>query len=234
MLWYLLAQLFSTLLELIRLARLSTDEKDLEILILHQQLDVMVRKNTQVIRPSRQEKWSLAVLAAALKKRGRVTTGQLGNVIRIVKPETVINWHRQLVRRKWTQTPVHRGGRPPVDHELVDLIVRLAKENDRWGYGKISGELQKLHYLVSVSTVRNVLKAHNILPAPVRFGSIGWRCFMKHYKDQLLACDFFTVETIRLQTLYVFFFIELRTRRVHLAGVTDHPTGRAGYLAHPY
>ncbi|MCP4081361.1 MAG: transposase [Planctomycetaceae bacterium] len=78
---------------------------------------------------------------------------------------------------------------------------------------------------VSESTVRNMLKAHDILPAPVRFGSIGWRTLMRHYKHQLLACDFFTVETLRLQTLYVFFFIELGTRRVHLAGVTGNPAG---------
>jgi putative transposase len=80
-----------------------------------------------------------------------------------------------------------------------------------------------LGYEVSISTVRNVLKANDILPAPVRFGSIGWRTLMNHYKDQLLACDFFTVETIRMKTLYVLFFIELGTRRVYLAGVTEHP-----------
>jgi putative transposase len=85
--------------------------------------------------------------------------------------------------------------------------------------------LLKLGYDVSESTVRNVLKAQDILPAPVRFGSIGWRTLMNHYKHQLLACDFFTVETLRLQTLYVFFFIELGTRRVHLAGVTASPDG---------
>ena len=98
MLWYLLAQLYSTLLELIRLARISTDEEDLETLILRQQLDVLVRKNAQVISPGRLERWSLAVLAAALKERGRLTARQLGNVIRIVKPETVINWHRRHVQ----------------------------------------------------------------------------------------------------------------------------------------
>jgi transposase InsO family protein len=217
--------LYSTLLELLRLSRLSTDDKDLEILILRQQLDVMVRKNNQVVRPSREEKWSLAVLAAALKKRGRLTTSQLGSVIRVFKPETVIGWHRELVRRKWTQTSANRGGRPPISKELSELIVQLAEENTRWGYGKIAGELQKLGYEVSESTVRNVLKAHDILPAPVRFGSIGWRTLMTHYKDQLLACDFFTVETIRMKTLYVFFFVELGTRRVHLAGVTEHPDG---------
>ena len=94
MLWYILAQLYSTLIELLRLSRLSSDEKKLEILILRQQLDVMTRKSIQVVRPSKEEKGSLTVLAAALKKRGRLTTSRLGRVIRIFKPETVIGWHR--------------------------------------------------------------------------------------------------------------------------------------------
>ena len=106
------------------------------------------------------------------------------------------------------------------------MIIRLARENGRWGYGKIEGELLKLGFTVSVSTVRNALNRHGILPAPVRHGSIGWRHLMAHYKQQLLACDFFTVETIWLQTLYMLFFIKLGTRRVYLAGVTAHPDGR--------
>ena len=174
MLWTILAKLYSTLIELVRLSSLSADEKDLEILILRQQLDVMVRENNQVVRPNKEEKWSLAVLAVVLKKRGRSTTGQLGSVIRIFKPETVIGRHRELVRRKWKQKPVDAGGRPPISQALRDLIVRLAKENMLWGYGKIAGELQKLGYEASESTVRNILKANDILPAPVRFGSIGW------------------------------------------------------------
>ena len=185
----------------------------------------MERKNHQVIKPSRGEKWSLAVLAVALKERSCLTTSQLASVIRIFKPETVIGWHREIARRKWAQTPVNRGGRPPISKELRELIVQLAEENTRWGYGKIAGELQKLGYDVSVSTVRNVLKAHDFLHAPVHFGLIGWRKLLGLYKDQLLACDFFTVETIRMQTLYVLFFIELGTRRVHLAGITEHPDG---------
>ena len=103
------------------------------------------------------------------------------------------------------------------------MILRLARENPRWGYGKIEGELLKLGFQVSRTTIRNVLKRHDITPAPVRSGSIGWRHLMTHYKEQLLACDFFTVETIWLQTLYVLFFIELGTRRVYLAGVTANP-----------
>ena len=225
MLFFLLTRLLTTLIDLLRIARLSSDDKDLEILILRQQLDILARKQTQAVRPNRREKWTLAVLTASLKRRSRLTTNQLDRVLRIFKPATVIGWHRELVRRKWAQNPVDTGGRPPISEELQQLIVQLAKDNTRWGYGKIAGELQKLGYDVCESTVRNVLKAHDILPAPVRFGSIGWRTLMRHYKHQLLACDFFTVETVRLQTLYVFFFIELGTRRVHLAGVTANPDG---------
>ena len=103
------------------------------------------------------------------------------------------------------------------------MILRLARENPRWGYGKIEGELLKLGFEASQTTIRNVLKRHNVELVPVRSGSIGWHHLMAHYKEQILACDFFTVETIRLQTLYVFFFIELSSRRIHLAGVTANP-----------
>ncbi len=103
------------------------------------------------------------------------------------------------------------------------MIVRLAEENPRWGYGKIEGELIKLGIRLSQTTIRNVLNRNGIVPAHVRFGSIGWRHLMKHYKEQIIACDFFTVETIWLKTLYVFFFIELGSRRVHLTGITAKP-----------
>ena len=103
------------------------------------------------------------------------------------------------------------------------MILRLVRENPRWGYGKIEGELLKLGFDASRTTIRNVLKCHKVEPAPVRSGSIGWRQLMTHYKEQILACDFFTVETIWLRTLYVLFFIELSSRRIHLAGVTANP-----------
>jgi hypothetical protein len=105
------------------------------------------------------------------------------------------------------------------------LILQIAKENPRWGYGKIHGELCKLGYAIGRSTVRNVLKRWNIPSAPCRAhqGS-SWKTFLNHYKGQMLACDFFTVETIWLKTIYVLFFIELGTRRIHLAGCTRRPT----------
>jgi transposase InsO family protein len=110
--------------------------------------------------------------------------------------------------------------------ELQELIVRLATENSRWGYSKIHGELLKLGYTISRSSVRHILKRRHIPPSLRRKkqGST-WRSFLGYYANQLIACDFFTVETIRLQTLYVLFFIELGKRRVHLAGCTPHPTG---------
>jgi putative transposase len=224
--WFILAQLFSTLISMVRFGRMSETEKDLEILILRHQLDILERKQKRTIKPNRAEKFILAMLTAQLKKATQRPLGQLRDVIRIFQPETVLRWHRELVRRKWTFKRKVKGGRPRTSKELEALIVRLARENSRWGYGKIEGELLKLGFTVSASTVRNVLNRHGILPAPVRHGSIGWRHLMRHYRQQLLACDFFTVETIWLQTLYVLFFIELGARRVHLGGVTAHPDGR--------
>lgn len=225
MLWFLVRHIFSILLSLIRVSRLSENDKDLEIIILRHQLDVMVRKHHKPIRPNRADKATLALLTARLKKNTNRTIRQLGDVIRIVRPETVIRWHRELVRRKWAQPPQNKAGRPPIEQETENLIVRLAKENLRWGYYRIEGELKKLGFVASLTTVRNVLDRNGILPAPVRYGSIGWKTMMNHYKEQLLACDFFTIETIFLKTVYVLIFIELGTRRVHLAGITCHPDG---------
>jgi putative transposase len=223
MFWSIVALVFSVLLELFNLRDLSNYEKDLEVLILRHQLDILDRKQTRHNRPSKAEKLALAVLTNKLKTMSNRSASQLRNVVRIFQPETVLKWHRELVRRKWTQDHRNKGGRPKIDAELEDLIVRLAEENPRWGYGKIEGELIKLGIKLSQTTIRNVLNRNGIVPAPVRFGSIGWRRLMKHYREQIIACDFFTIETLWLKTLYVFFFIELGSRRVHLAGITANP-----------
>ncbi len=157
------------------------------------------------MRPTRAEKLTLAVLFAKLKQVTSNPVNQMGEIIRIFQPETVLRWHRELVRRKWTHT---KGGRPRISQEIEDLIVRLAQANQRSGYAKIEGEpgrAVKLGFKVSRTTIRNLLDRHDILPAPVRGGSIGWRHLMNHYQEQILACDFFTVETFWLQTLYVLF-----------------------------
>ena len=222
--WFILSYLFSTLISLVSIGRLSEQEKDLEILLLRRQLAILERKLDKPGRPNRAEKLTLAVLTARLKKVTQKPASELRDVIRIFQPETVLKWHRELVRRKWHQKQQSKRGRPRLSQELEALIVQMAQENRRWGYGKIQGELRKLGFDVSESHVRDVLKRHHILPAPKR-GSSSWRHLMNHYRDQLIACDFFTVETLTLKTLYVLFFIELGSRKVHLARVTAHPNG---------
>src|SRR5262249_39023494 len=141
----------------------------------------------------------------------------------LVTPQTLLRWHRELVRRKWTQPP-RRAGRPPTDGRVRELVLRFARENPRWGYPRIAGELRKLGLPVSPSTVRRLLPANRSGPAPRRLGP-SWRQFLRQQATSTLACDFFTVETLSLRRFYVLFFIELASRRVHLAGCTTSPTG---------
>ena len=184
MLWSSIGNIFSVLLSLVHLSRLPENDKDLEIILLRHQLDVLVRIQKQPIRPNRAEKATLALLTTQLKKNTKRTIRQLGDVIRIVRPETVIRWHRELVRRKWAQPPQKKVGRPKINQDTENLIVRLAKENLRWGYYRIEGELKKLGFVASFTTVRNVLDRNGILPAPVRYDSSRWKTIMNHYKEQ--------------------------------------------------
>ena len=138
-------------------------------------------------------------------------------------PQTLLRWHRELVRRKWAQ-PRRSPGRPRVDDRVRQLVLRLARENPRWGYPRIAGELLKLGLRVSPSTVRRLLLGAGLRPAPRRAGP-GWRDFLGQQAASMLACDFFTVETISLRRFYVLFFIELGSRRVQLAGCTTNPSG---------
>jgi len=220
--WFILGHIFSTILSIITIRRSSSQEKDLEILILRQHLLILQRKLNSPIKPSRVEKITLAVLTARLKRITHRSANQLRDMIRIFQPETILRWHRELVRRKWTYPRKNKAGQPSISQELEELILRLAHENPRWGYGKIQGELVKLSFKVSQSTVRNILDRHGIQPVPVRNSSIGWRHLMTHYKEQILACDFFTIDTVWLQTIYVL-FIELDSRRIHIAAVTSNP-----------
>ena len=127
------------------------------------------------------------------------------------------------MRRKWTFKRIQAGGRPRTAPEIEACIVQMARENPRWGYDRIQGELLKLGVDLDPTTVANIMRRHRIPPAPDR-GRSTWRAFLHHYKQQMLACDFFTVETVWLRTVYVLFFIELDTRRVHFVGCTRHPT----------
>jgi hypothetical protein len=147
--WFTLNHIFSTILSIINITRLSNHEKDLEILILRQQLSILQCKHHSPIRPNRVDKITLAVLTARLKRITHRSANQPRDVIRIFQPETVLRWHRELVRRKWTYPHKNKGGRPSISKELEEPILRLARENPRWGYGKIQGELVKLSFKVS-------------------------------------------------------------------------------------
>ena len=225
MIWFIIMHLFSTLLDWVRIGQLTEQEKDLEIFLLRQQLGIAQRKLNKPVRSSRVERLTVTVVTTKLNSAPGRTTAQLRQVIRIFQPETVLRWHRQLVRRKWTHNPDGRRGRPKVEPELERLVVRFARENLDWGYDKIRGELKKLGYTMAPGTIARILKQHDIPPTPERGASPSWRHLMRHYKDQILACDFFTVETIFLKTIYVFFFIELGSRRVYFAGCTTNPDG---------
>jgi hypothetical protein len=140
----------------------------------------------------------------------------------LVTPQTLLRWHRELVRRKWTYRKKAIPGRPRIDPELRDLVIRLGRENPRWGSLRIQGELRKLGIRLGATTIRTILRRAGIGPAPQRDGP-SWTEFLRTQAEGIWACDFFTAETAWLRTLSVLFFIELGSRRVHLAGVTAHP-----------
>jgi len=140
-----------------------------------------------------------------------------------VRPATLLRWHRQLIRRRWTY-PHRRPGRPPLDRRLQGLVVRLARENPSWGYRRIVGELQTLGVSVSATSVRTILARHGLRPAPQR-DELSWRNFLRQHAATTLACDFFTVETVWLKRIYVLFFISLERRRIEFVACTPNPAG---------
>jgi putative transposase len=188
--------------------------KDLEILVLRHQLTVLRRQT-----PRPQLEYADRALLAAVS---RVLPRSRWSCF-LVKPETLLRWHRRLVAGAWTY-PYRQTGRPPLDHEVQQLIIRLARDNPRWGYQRIQGELLRLGARVSATAICTTLRRHGLDPAPRRATST-WRSFLRQQAAGIVACDFFTVETVWLRRLYVLFFIELDTRRVHLAGVTANPNG---------
>lgn len=188
-------------------------EKDLEILVLRHQLKVLRRKNgTSALRG-----FDRAVLSAVARVLARDRWASF-----MVTPKTLLRWHRELVRRKWTYARGRSPGRPPIDPEIVELILRMGKENPRWGCVRTQGELRKLGIGVCATTIRQILRRKGIGPAPRRDGP-SWSEFLRTQAEGIIACDFFTIETIWLRTLYVLFFIELSTRRVYVNGSTRNP-----------
>ena len=198
---------------------------DQELLLRHEYLvteNRMLRNQIKGrVHLSDGERTTLAKIGKKLGKQA------LEDVAHIVKPDTILAWHRKLVAQKCDGSTQRKApGRPTIDQKLEALVVRMARENRSWGYDRIVGALANLGHTVSDQTVGNILKRHGIPPAPERKTTTTWKEFIRTHMDVLVATDFFTAEVWTLGglvTYYVLFFIHLGSRKIHVAGVTPHP-----------
>jgi transposase InsO family protein len=204
---------FVKVLQLIRLRNSDCDDLAIEVVMLRHEVAVLRRQVTRPILgpPDR------ALIAGLSRLMDRRRRGRF-----FVQPETLLRWHRDLVRRKWAQP--HRAGRPSIPAGTVAMILRLARENPTWGYRRIQGELATMGVVLAPSSIWTILRRNAFDPSPMRSGPT-WAEFLHSQASSMLACDFFSVDTVLLKRFYVLFFIELDTRRVHVTGVTAHPTG---------
>ena len=197
----------------------------------HQQtiMDYLIEENRvlksqlegQRLRFTDEQRIRLAVKAKVLDRRA------LDELETLVTPDTLLACQRKLIAKKWTYA--RKGpGRPRVRQEITDLVLRMARENTSWGYERIQGALDNLGHVVAPNTVKNILKRHGIEPAPGREKRTSWKTFLKAHWDVMAATDFFTVEVWippGLSTHYVMFVMRLKTRAVHIAGITTAPNG---------
>src|SRR5713101_4143368 len=184
-----------------------------ELLLLRHELRVLRR---QIKRPQLMPADRL-IMAAFHRLVSRPALGGL------VEPETVLGWHRELVRRKWAAFGRWRGvGRARLESNLRELILRIARENPNWGCIRIRGELLKVGHRVSATAIRNLLRRERIGPAPKRSG-LSWKTFLQAQASAIVVGDFFSVDTVFLRRLYVLLYMELATRRILWFGVTANP-----------
>ena len=177
-----------------------------------------------LLRLTDEERMTLAEIAHRLGRKA------LEDVANVVKPDTLMGWYRRLVARKFDGSKSRRyPGRPRIDGEIEQLVVRMAKENSDWGYDRIVGAMANLGYTLSDQTVGNILRRHGILPAPARKRTTTWADFIRTHMAVLAGTDFFSMEVLTLRglvTYYVLFFIHLESRKVEIAGITQHPNER--------
>jgi putative transposase len=212
MLVRLIYRSLATLLSWLALSARSSASKNAEILILRHEVAVLRRGN-----PKPRLDWADRAVLAAL---ARIPPWAL-RAHRIVTPGTLLRWHRRMVTKKWTQPKA--AGRPPLADELAQLIVKLARDNPRWGVVRIQGQLRRLGHRIGAGTIRKILRAHRIPLPAVR--DDRWRTFLRAHAARILAVDFFHIDgAVSLTRLYVAFVIEHGTRHVHLLGVTRSPT----------
>jgi putative transposase len=213
MLFALMYSWLRLLLDLIDV-RLRVHDPEAELLLLRHQLRVVRR---QVKRP--QLNTADRTIMAALSQR----MSRAALVGMLVQPETVLGWHRELVRRRWAAFGRRRGpGRPGLDAELQKLILQMAKDNPRWGCVRVRGELLKLGHLVSATAIRKLLRRNRIGPAPLRSRQT-WKAFLRAQASAIVLTDFLSVDTVFLKRFYVLLYMELATRRVIWFAVTDRP-----------
>ncbi|WP_329374865.1 integrase [Streptomyces sp. NBC_01483] len=216
MLYLIATRIFAWLVLLSR----SSAAKEAEILILRHEVAIL-RRQVAAPKPSRPDRALLTTFARLLPRALRQH--------RIASPRTLLAWHQRPIKNEWTQPAP--PGRPPIPEELRDLTVRLGTENPRWGFRRVHGELRRLGHKVSPATVRRTLRAAGPGPAPRRHPARGERAaFLKAQTHGLLSTDLFHVDTVSLQWLYALFVMEVRTRTIHIPGVTAHPTAA---WAHP-
>jgi putative transposase len=202
----------------LRLARREEALKTAEILILRHQLTVLQRR--QPCRPDLD--WADRVLSGAAR---RDTESAAPGAAAAGHPDTILRWHRGIVRRRWAaRSKRGRTGRPATRRNIKALVLRLAREDPSWGYRRIHGELAGLGVKIAASTLWEILNKAGMDPAPRRTAPT-WPLFLRSQAEPILACDFFTAELLDGAQAYVLAVIEHATRRVRILGVTLHPTG---------
>jgi transposase InsO family protein len=206
----------------LRLWRCGDDHKTVEILLLRHQLTILQRQLAAAGRRPRPDWADRAIIALLL---GLVPKARRAGLRLFVTPDTILRWHRDLLRCRWVKKSRAKNGRPATHRNVKTLVLRLARQNPAWGYRRIHGELAGLGIAIAASTVWEILKDAGVDPAPRR-GSVTWASFLRSQAEGIIAADFFTADLLDGTKVYVLAVIEHAARRIRVLGSTLHPTGQ--------